>query len=604
MKNYLVVFAVSSALVAGAVDFPEENAAATVSEAGTYTAAKDMTWTSLNFNTAGAYLWDLTGYTATLTGTGGNILTLSVKDTDVTFKGGALAFTGAAPSVNTTGGTRGANRSLTFDGTAVTGSGLTFIGAYGSDPDSSVILTNAASVSLKQFTLTSNSPNAKRCSLIVTGGSTLSTTDTFATDGGNSYQDINARVLVDGEGSKITVGNNKTMTLGNGQRKIFFDVLNGGAYTGGGTVNMASGRCASDVHVCVSNQASFAAGNVYLGSFAGSTASSVWYDATHDNSFEVLDNSTATISGNLYIGSGYNSKGSSNNLVRVVNSTLTGSSIYPQFSGVQCSANRCLVTGNTARLETSSSMKALFFNGAHDNLFEIADRATWTALANFRTGDSASNNVIRISGGATATFTGYSFGHYANDSTKAYHGDRLEVLDGATLTANVFRMGSDSNSLVVSNGTITATNTGTAGGDDVFDIGHSNYYGTNNVVTLEGNCPLLESKGCFYICGTTDINFKIPAGGYAENHVPIKGVKIEFKVGSVLKVDVSEFRPTLTRKTEVTLVQATTGFTLNQIIAASNASAPEGCEFAFDSDKKSIVLKVKPPKRGFVILFE
>ena len=597
-KTMFAVLAASAC--AFAADFPTDQNAV-ITEPGTYTAAGNLGWATLAVGGAGSFLFDLSGgpYSATLTGTGNNVMTLNAKDTDLTLKGGAWTFTGSSPTFNQNGGTRGTGRTLTLDGATMTGINMFYIAYGGGDSDATLVLTNGASLTTKNLSMSGYGSGSLHTRMEVMNGSKVTVTTTsgavFNTDDGANGARLGHLVVVDGTDSEFCAKGH--MNIGYTASGQTFEVRNGGKLDNTGKqIVLGNGAKACDNRLVVSNKATVVCDQLRVGSVSGS----------HGNGVLIADGATATV-GTLYMGSWYNGTGTYGNTCDVQNATLSCTSIG--FGGAGCSNNVLRIAGKSASLSVGNGWKELTNLGSH-NVLELTDGASWTTTSNWRTGEGVENEV-RVTDGATIDASGFQFILGPQDSTFSYHGDRLFVGADATVSGQVVLMTGKGTEMVVSNGTVKAVSSSlTNWNSDGLQLGYfngANYKTTNVVVTLQGERPLLTSNGYIVPQSDTRIVFDIPAGGYAKGHVPITAPRIVFHHSKAILVpNVEKFREGLTSKTDVTLVQATgtvDPFTEGTIIADSNAVAPEGCSFRVGDDYKSIVLTVKPPKRGLMLIF-
>ena len=596
-KTMFAVLAASAC--AFAADFPTDQNAI-ITEPGTYTATGNLGWTSLAVGGAGSFLFDLSGgpYTVTLTGTGNNVMTLNAKDTDLTLKGGAWTFAGAAPNFNCASGTRGANRSLTLDGAKMSGLSNFYL-AYGSDPNSSLVLTNEAELSVGAFYLSQNSANAKGLRLDIVGGSKLTTTGAFGTDGGNGASDQDAWIRVSGSGSQLKVGN--TFTFGNGHRGLHMEVADGATVDmGNKNFTMSSGRYAADAHLLVTGTGTVFTNCAYF--TVGSNSSTTLEEATYDNTVLVSDGAGFHVT---TLRLGHDTNGSTNNTFIVSNATFAATGLT--IKGANGKYNNLEFRGSASKIRTGNNWKYLSQGGASFNRFTI-DGSTWTAGYAFST-YTGTNNVMEIVNGALADLSSNTFtlGHDQNE--KNYHGDRLTIGANAELRTSRFLMAGNGQELIISNGTLTALTSGEgswANGAMIF--ANNRAYATNLVVTLRGTTPKIASSGFLVVQSNTKFRFEMPAGGYAEDFTPITGSRVRFDMGQdarpygepVFEVDVSELMPTLTGKKKYKLVEGVEKGYMGTIIARSNAIAPEGCTFSYEDD--SVYLTVKP-KQGLILIF-
>ena len=599
-ESLALVVAAFAVFSAHALDFPTGSAPVVTnqgSEVATYVATGNLTYEKLAVCGGGKTVFDLSDgpYTATLTGTGDYVMGVYDADTDLTLLGGTWSFTGAKPFFNSNAGVRRQRWKVTLDGATMSGLN-TFYLARDNDSYASVVLTNGASLAAGTFTVTGYGGNAAHNSLIINTGSTF--TGNFVTDGGNGVEDIDALVLVDGTGSKFVGGG----TLGNGHRNCRLEVRNGAAFgSSSASLSVAAGQNSADCHVFVTNNASLTLASLTLGKYAkyGSNP------ATHDNSVLIADGATATVTEVLYVGSGYNSTGSSNNVVEVRQAALTvsgsGSNKGILMNGRDCVDNALKIVGASASLDTAG-WKSLSDSGSRNLL--LVDGGTWTCRTGFGLGNGT-NNEMRVINGGKADISG-EFMIGSGDLTRSYHGNVLTVGAEASVQASTVYMTADSTALVVSNGTLKATAENTSStywalSSAMFGYTRSgsgyDYLATNMVITLQGDKPLITSPvGRIVFERNLVVNVEIPEDGYAAGHVPIVGKLVSFDNGGVANTlivpEVTKFRKKLRGKTSLTIVRATESLAAGDVVARSNALAPEGCRFSVVGN--DIVLTVKP----------
>ena len=612
-----------SALAYGA-EFPDPaTPAAVVDVPGVYTATGDLTYSTFKIGSnaaagtsVGEYVFDLTNgggspYTVTLTGPGNGVMSFYspagvTQLSTAILRGGTWNFTGSAPFFNSEG-SYGPWRTLVLDGAAMTGSNLAFYYGKNADTDLRIVLTNGASLTAKTLNLTGYT-GAYRASMEVMSGSAVSVSGNVLTDGGNNETALGVRIIVDGAGSSFaTTGNT---TIGAGHEDVRLEVLNGATYDANGKgVSIANGKFAADDHLVVSNGASLVCGTFSLGSWSSENNTAV-----HDNSARILDGATVTVNGKAYIGCAYQTAGSSNNLFEVRNANFTCTDQL-MVHGSNCTDNVARFVGAGSAISLGSNFKAFVTRSTRTggidmgvgsrNVLEF-DGVVWNHPQNFRIGEGIECEV-RVINGSAVDFGDKTFCVGPQDATYAYHGNLLYVGSGASVSAKTIQLTGDGDRMVVSNGTVNATRTDTAWNSAGLMLSYIEenygYRGTNNVLTLQGDSPLVKSAGTIVFRSNLRVAFDIPASGYAANHVPVQAPVFRFDFGKpVLVPNVEAFRESLTAKTSITLMQATTSLTPSTVIEDSNAVAPEGCTWSLGQDNLSIVLTVKPPKKGFTLI--
>ena len=259
---------------------------------------------------------------------------------------------------------------------------------------------------------------------------------------------------------------------------------------------------------------------------------------------------------------------------------------YVQFSGVGCSNNTLRVCGPDAKLVFTStgSMTGLYYNHPSSNKVVLEDGALWTIGAGFDCGGS--NNCVQLLSGSCLSNTSSTCIGVQN-KTECDDGGEMFVGAGSLLSANQLRLSSDGARLIVSNGTVRATQTTESNAVlDGFQSGYDNttpsYHGTNCVITLMGETPRIESPSSYMgLKRSTKIHFVIPEAGYANDHIPIFGHNLVTDPSLRCTVDVQAFQSALRGRKTLTLMSTarTAGNPFVNLVNSANETAPKGCTF-------------------------
>ena len=245
------------------------------------------------------------------------------------------------------------------------------------------------------------------------------------------------------------------------------------------------------------------------------------------------------------------------NTLSVSNAVL--SCDYVQFSGEGCSNNTLRVCGPNAKLVFTStgSMTGLYYNHPSSNKVVLEDGALWTIGAGFDCGGS--NNCVQLlSGSCLSNASSTCIG--VQNKAECDDGGEMFVGAGSLLSANQLRLSSDGARLIVSNGTVRATQTTESNSaTDGFQSGYDNttpsYHGTNCVITLMGETPRIESPSSYMgLKRSTKIHFVIPEAGYANDHIPIFGHNLVTDTSLRCTVDVQAFQSALRGRKTLTLM--------------------------------------------------
>lgn len=556
----------------------------------------DVTFGSVELKD-GNKTFDLTGTpTRKVTVNGGtnNTFRVSGNDTEVELKGGTWYFpnTGSfsVGKVDTSSNTGGKGSTLTLSGgCVVTNAGLVRAGTYaGVDGKTSKIvvrgsgthLHSAYSGSAQSIALSRNDPTHAALE-ILEGGRFTMLGAVFNVDSGSSTSLIypDARLTVSGEDSYCEV---KNFELGKDNHYgLKVEVLDQATLDVQNNLTVASGANSGDNLFIVSN-ATLRAGNLYFGKSSGHAL---------PNRMEVLNG--ASVEALSYVFMGQDANSCSNQLF-VSNATVTCKRFSAGYAA-GAFANRALFTGASAQLNTGDSSASYFFNsGCHDNEVTFTGGATWThaGTAAAYASKGATNNIFRIADGATANVTGALNVSGAGDAS-----NRVEVLGGEVTTTARLNIGSDSQVLVVSNGTVSV-------GTD-FYMGYATVQGDSGVenkdcrLEVKGAQAQVDVGGTLYLKNAAAVSFDVPADGYGQ--VPVRAVmKIDFESGCKIEVDATAFRKSLAAgNATVVLMESPGTLTVpDQVLSDSNALLDEGLSLAKDGNQ--IVLTVTK-KSGFCI---
>ena len=343
------------------------------------------------------------------------------------------------------------------------------------------------------------------------------------------------------------------------------------------------------------NRATIKSGGVF------STGSLTMGDSAYSvsNRFEALAGSSATVRGNVAVGTG----GNWNELVVSNAALFTANNI--QLGGLGTHHNTVRIYGpNTDFAGISGNWD--IFNNCYDCLAELRDGATLdTHSAHLRIGKASTNCTLRIAGGSHLYVTNTSISIYGTTSSiglgnSASISNRMELLDESYAKVNRWRMTSEDGCTVLSNSTFEATN------GDGFQIGYKDVGQTSvvagNRFELHGDYPKVKTVGQFSLSNRSTLHLQVPVDGYEKNYALIESGTFKLDdADSRITVDMDEY--VAKRGGRIIVAQTTGGLTLNAAaLSASNALLPDRCSFAASADGKTLYLKV-PSKSGMLIFY-
>ncbi len=382
---------------------------------------------------------------------------------------------------------------------------------------------------------------------------------------------------INGEGSKIDASD---VVLGFKTSRNRAYIENGGEWIARGSFRLGNSNISHTNLLCVNNGTLTVAGAMRIS------------DQSTANAF-VATNST--IAANAITNNGIRS------VIDFQNCNVTANEFVPflwsntyggghvRFGG----ANSSIALGNVTALKS----------GGHLD-FDDNIAITWPATFS-QWMKSCTNCLVSVTRGANVTLPVAMYIGYTND--RFSHDNRLEVLSGGLLTLPELRTFGTNNTVVVSNGTIRAT-------DNYFIVGYSRTATDvpphGNSLTMQGNAPRVEAPS-FWIRGDSVLRFELSATGYASGYAPIVSEGVVFHPTAKIEVDYADYL--MAGGGEVTLmafdteVPDSSGVSFAQWITDQNAamSLPPGCRLRLRSDENGyrVVFKAKRPA-GIVVNFK
>ncbi|MBO5941381.1 MAG: hypothetical protein J6R18_09340 [Kiritimatiellae bacterium] len=422
----------------------------------------------------------------------------------------------------------------------------------------SLTLDNNSRIYSKEFRLVNG--GSGRCALNILGGSGLflSSTDTpFRTDT-NSSDGGNGTITVAGDGSILSAPNSE----------------------------FRFGYYAADQFLVVSNKASVVANQFIIGRNPSSTGSQVL----------VADSATLTAKDISIRNPGCG--------MTVSNATLTVDStavdaIKVGYAGR--TGGSFVLSGKDAQINYNPSGNVdVFAADSGGAEFRIENGATWEVDAT-QIASKTSNSVFRIGSGGTFRARDNNrlqFGPAGDDNADpaCSLSNRLEVCDGGKLEFASIRFSGAGNMLIVSNGLITC-------GSIQIGYNRPNWNGISKVTSrdcalvLRGERGQINARdGALQVLNGSVLRFEVPEDGYESDISPLKVKSLSFDEGTKMEIDCEAF---MYKGGKVTLVEVTgnDGFEkANNMIAAVNASLPQGCHLSVIGNK----LMLTCSKRRFV----
>lgn len=422
----------------------------------------------------------------------------------------------------------------------------------------SLTLDNNSRIYSKEFRLVNG--GSGRCALNILGGSGLflSSTDTpFRTDT-NSSDGGNGTITVAGDGSILSAPNSE----------------------------FRFGYYAADQFLVVSNKASVVANQFVIGRNPSSTGSQVL----------VADSATLTAKDISIRNPGC--------VMTVSNATLvvdatTNVAIKVGYAGR--TGGSFVLSGVDAQIDYNPSGNVdVFAADSGGAEFRIENGATWEVDAT-QIASKTSNSVFRVGYGGTFRARDNNrlqFGPAGDDNADpaCSLSNRLEVCDGGKLEFASIRFSGAGNMLIVSNGLITCGS---------IQIGYNRPNWNNISKVTSRDCALVlrgesgqidATDGVLQVLNGSVLRFEVPEDGYESDIIPLKVKSLSFDEGTKMEIDCEAF---MYKGGKVTLVEVTgnDGFEkANNMIAAVNASLPQGCYLSVIGKK----LMLTCSKRRFV----
>ena len=271
--------------------------------------------------------------------------------------------------------------------------------------------------------------------------------------------------------------------------------------------------------------------------------------------------------------------------------SCTGSTGIRFDGGSNC---RLVLTGPQATVQLAKMQNELFPAG-HGHALIVSDGAKWAYDGNdgYYTSIASTpyENLVRVErDGELTVKKSFLFG-YDKD-----HDNRLEVLNGGTLSAGSVSAGGVDNTLVVSNGTVTSKSQihiGYAWGDNNTGL-RCEIGGTNSQISATTYC---------HIRNKATVHFVVPPEGYAVTPITA-GTYLNVADGTAITVDADAFQQGLKSRSSVVLAEWGTVQNTSisaSVLAAANAELAEKRMQLVVEDKK-LILKVRPIGVGMMIL--
>ena len=272
--------------------------------------------------------------------------------------------------------------------------------------------------------------------------------------------------------------------------------------------------------------------------------------------------------------------------------SCTGGSGIRFDGGSNC---RLVLTGPQATVQLAKMQNELFPAG-HGHALIVSDGAKWAYDGNNGYYTSIASepygNLMRIErGGELSVTNGFFCLGYDRD-----HDNRLEILDGGILSAGAVSAGGVSNTLVVSNGTVSSRNQ--------VSLGHS--WGDNNTglrCEIRGTNSQISATTYCLVRNKATVHFVVPPEGYAVTPITA-GTYLKVEDGTAITVDADAFQQGLKSRSGVVLAEWGTVQNTSisaSVLAAANAELAEKRMQLVVEDKK-LILKVRPIGVGMTIL--
>ena len=366
------------------------------------------------------------------------------------------------------------------------------------------------------------------------------------------------KVLVTGNGSKISAGKNNYFVIGHAYGRNSLYVENGGELV---------------VPYCFRLGAS----------------------ANANNNLAVFDSGAKATLNEVYLGV----NGSFGNRLIVSNSTFSCSRIFLNAYSNSVS----LVGAGTSFTTTINNLPRypIVDSGAW-NTFEL-DGVEWSRGFSIQTDFAASSNTIRFVNGAKVSLP--EGGLFSGTNHIASCGNRVYIGGGSLLDCTFVNISRADNVLTVSNSTVVAASdedrwSGIHFGQKLQNVDLANIGG--NGLVIQGNTPSVSAVREIKFQNGSFLRFEMPEGTYAEGCVPVSARAFSISEDSALEIDCAFGRMS---PGKYTLISTTNGITIPEsVLEGANASLVEqgnsAARLALSNGGKTLLLKVS---RGTVLSF-
>lgn len=515
-------------------------------------------------------------------------------------------------------------RTTVFDGSVVTNAGSLYLAGTSGD-NNKLLLKGTSELHLDNFVLGMKNGNGQNSRALVTDGSLLHCT---------GYISFNDRVLSAStylSGNELVISNVGSRLVVDGS--TYLDRTQAGAagnyYAGvGGNALVVTDHASAKLHALnvaisgfhsMSNRVTVSKGgylettSINLGSSWASGANT--YDYTR---FEVLDGGVVTNTGLLTIGYYDGSKHGRISVV-VSNGVLysaTKHEVNQPIIGVK--ESKIVISGPNARYFNGSNSASvrLFGPGAVDSRFIVENGAVVTSLpVNY--GYTYMANTTRASlivrNGGVLSIGDIRMASYNGSGTCV--GNSFVAGSGASVTTGQFWCDCLHGTVTVDNAVLYCKNTHYYNAYGAINIGGgaaSEQYqkGTNCVLNVKGHAPkIIALSNRIQIDRASKVVFHLPSDGYAPSAQPLVdngGQQTRFGDDCALEFagaeDLFAYHENVLKKWgKYTLMRANSFAISDDILAAANASLPEGMEVKIEdgadasgNKRKVMTLSVKP----------
>ena len=578
-----------------------------VTESGTYTASQDLTFGALEVK-AQNVTFDFSEDEArkvVFNGSSATALLVNKKRANVTFKRGEWSVAEGSDSLFQCSNREAYETKVFLDSCVWTNLNSVYVGRNASS--CTLTLDNNSRIYSKGFRLVNG--GSGHCALNVLGGSGLflSSTDTpFRTDT-NSSDGGNGTITVAGDGSILSAPNHE-FRFGYHAADQFLVVSNNASLV---ATNLYIGKnaTAERARVLVADNALVAATNIYMHSINGNMTVSNnaevtagTFDIGRDDISDVVGAGVLITDGSTLTAKEITIRNPGCGMT-VSNATLTVDSTAADAIKVGYAGRTggsFVLSGEDAQIVYNPSGNVdVFAADSGGAEFRIENGSTWEVAAN-QIASKTSNSVFRI----TAN------GNFIVDSSQKFHfgpaattqanpasslSNRLEVCDGGSLVIGDMRFSGHGNRLVISNGCVSSAGS--------IQIGYrrsgwdSSYNSRDCALVLRGERGQIDvTRGALQVLNGSVLRFEVPEDGYESDIIPLKVKSFSFDEGTKMEIDCEAF---MYKGGKVTLVEVTgnDGFEkANNMIAAVNASLPQGCHLSVIGNK----LMLTCSKRRFV----